>query len=81
MRKDEIMKTQYCTDEQLDAAINAETKPCAAPCNVPLSACNIVNGDLVHGDCYCGYPEGGQLCREPLLELYHWQPPPLRQAP
>ena len=63
------MKIEYCTHEQLEAAINAETKPCAAPCDVPPSACNLINGDVVDGDCRCLYRD----CRKPLLNKLDWQ--------
>jgi hypothetical protein len=63
------MSTKYCSDEQLERAIGAPSKQCAAPCGVPLSNLNLIGGDTVHEDCRCLYRE----CREPLLESLAWR--------
>jgi hypothetical protein len=69
MRKGKIMKTRYCSDDQLEQVINTPSTPCAASCGVPLSTLNLINGDTVHEDCRCLY----RKCREPLLELLPWR--------
>jgi hypothetical protein len=53
MRKGKIMKTKYCSDEQLTQLIDAPPMPCAALCGVTLSTLNLISGDTVHEDCRC----------------------------
>jgi hypothetical protein len=63
--------TKYCTAEDLDKAIKATENgaECAAPCNIPLGACNLINSDIVHEDCRCLYRD----CRKPLLDELDWR--------
>ena len=58
----------YSTNEDMDKAIET-SDACLAPCDIPLSAFNIINGDTVHEDCRCLYLD----CRKPLLNELDWQ--------